>query len=141
MRKVMQTFKSTLLTIVALLCSVSASPHDFEVDGICYNITSETELTVEVTYNGDSHSSTIIENNGELLIPESVVWNGNRYSVTTVGRSAFENYNINTLIIGARITKIEENQTEPCKTIWLANTPPTGHGYLRGKINYVANKQ
>lgn len=141
MRKVMQTFKSTLLTIVVLLCSVSASPHDFEVDGICYNITSETELTVEVTYNGDSHSSTIIENNGELLIPESVVWNGNRYSVTTVGRSAFENYNINTLIIGARITKIEENQTEPCKTIWLANTPPTGHHYLRGKINYVANKQ
>ncbi|MBR5482123.1 MAG: hypothetical protein IKU85_10595 [Bacteroidaceae bacterium] len=137
----MQTFKSTLLTIVIFLYSVSASSHDFEVNGICYNITSETELTVEVTYNGESHSSTIIENDGELLIPENVVWNGNRYSVTSVGRSAFENYDINTLIIGARITKIEEHQTEPCKTIWLANTPPIGADYLRGKINYVANRQ
>ena len=44
--------KAWLATIVVLLSSISASAYDFEVDGICYNVTSSTDLTVEVTYRG-----------------------------------------------------------------------------------------
>ena len=42
------------LKLPALLCiiSLSASAHDFEVDGIYYNITSNENMTVEVTYRG-----------------------------------------------------------------------------------------
>ena len=45
--------KSVLLLFAALLPLV-ASAHDFEVNGIYYNITSSTDRTVEVTYKGDS---------------------------------------------------------------------------------------
>lgn len=42
--------KKSLLLLVAALATLVASAHDFEVDGICYNITSEADKTVEVTY-------------------------------------------------------------------------------------------
>ncbi len=48
----MRTFKIFLTLIVMLLCCLSVSAHDFEVDGIYYNITSSTDKTVEVTYIG-----------------------------------------------------------------------------------------
>ena len=41
--------KRHLLTFVALVCSLMVSAYDFEKDLIYYNITSETDLTVEVT--------------------------------------------------------------------------------------------
>ena len=34
--------KKLLFAMVALLCSVAASAHDFEVGGVFYNVTSET---------------------------------------------------------------------------------------------------
>ena len=40
-----------LFTALLLLCSVgTATAHDFEVNGIYYNITDDTNKTVEVTY-------------------------------------------------------------------------------------------
>ena len=46
----MKPTKHILLTIAMLLCSLTASAYDFEVGGIYYNITSDTDLTVEITY-------------------------------------------------------------------------------------------
>ena len=55
----MQKTKQWLMTMAVLLCSITASAHDFEVDGIYYNITSSDNLTVEVmflgSYGGDSN--------------------------------------------------------------------------------------
>ncbi len=48
----MKTTKHWLVTIAMLLCCISVSAHDFEVDGIYYRITSSTDLTVSVTYKG-----------------------------------------------------------------------------------------
>ncbi len=65
--------------------------HDFEVDGIYYNITSsKAPYTVEVTYRGDSYS----RNNDytdAVTIPESVTYSGKTYSVTSIGGFAFYN--------------------------------------------------
>ena len=83
--KTMKTFKTRLLTMALLLCSISASGHDFEVDGIYYNITSSEDLTVEVTYNGKTFSDYA----GDMTIPESVAYNGNTYSVTSIEEYAF----------------------------------------------------
>ena len=82
----MKTFRTKLLTIAALLCSISASAHDFKVDGIYYNITSSEDLAVEVTsymnFNG-SYSDV------EITIPERVTYENKTYSVTGIGKSAF----------------------------------------------------
>ena len=49
----MRKMKSLVLAVMGLLCSMSVSAHDFEVDGIYYNITSQADKTVAVTYGGD----------------------------------------------------------------------------------------
>ena len=54
---IMKKFKSLMLAVIGLLCSINASAHDFEVDGIYYSITSSSDLTVAVTYRGSSYSS------------------------------------------------------------------------------------
>ena len=71
-----------LMLIAVLLTSSYAFAHDFEVDGIYYNILSETGKTVEVTYKGNSPAS-YIEYSGSKIIPEKLVYNGDTYSVTS----------------------------------------------------------
>ena len=61
--------------------------HDFEVDGVYYNITCDQE--VEVTYFGDSYDSFDDEYEGNVVIPSSVNYNGITYSVTSIGNYAF----------------------------------------------------
>ena len=75
--------------MVALLCSVAATAHNFEVDGIYYNVTDETNLTVEVTFKGTSYSAFTDEYTGSVVIPSSVNYNEKDYSVTSIGGSAF----------------------------------------------------
>ena len=78
-----------LFTALLLLCSVAANAHDFEVAGIYYNITNETNKTVEVTYRGNGPSSYSNEYTGNVVIPESVAYNGNTYSVISIGGRTF----------------------------------------------------
>ena len=80
--------KSLVLAVMGLLCCMSVSAEDFGVGGIYYNIT--TDNTVAVTYRGDYYYS-YDEYFGEVTIPESVTYNGNTYSVTSIGGSAFSN--------------------------------------------------
>jgi hypothetical protein len=69
-----------LLTALLLLCSSVVCAHDFEVDGIYYNILSESDKTVEVTYKGNSYSlSNAYSNN--VSIPECAIYNNIIYDV------------------------------------------------------------
>ena len=79
-----------LFTALLLLCCVgTATAHDFEVDGVYYNILSGVDKTVKVTYRGTSYDYYSNEYTGSVVIPESVTYNGTTYSVTSIGYSAF----------------------------------------------------
>ena len=78
-----------LFTALLLLFSLTATAHEFEVDGIYYNILSEEDKTVEVTYRGTSYSQYSNEYYDNVVIPESVIYNGSTYNVTSIGSSAF----------------------------------------------------
>ena len=78
----MKNFKF-LFTTLLLLCSIVVNAHDFEVDGIYYNITDVTNKTVGVV----GHNSDKIT--GRVVFPDSVTYNGTTYSVTSVGWRAF----------------------------------------------------
>lgn len=76
-----------------VLNNLKAYAYDFQVGGICYNITSATQLTVEVTYknlhywNGSEYYACCYS--GTVSIPASVTYNGNTYKVTGIGAHAF----------------------------------------------------
>ena len=80
----MRTIKTWLATIAVLLCSISASAYDIEVDGIYYEIYSSSK-TAEVTYKvrGPNNYS------GSITIPETITKDGVSYNVTSIGYEAF----------------------------------------------------
>ncbi|MBR5813129.1 MAG: hypothetical protein IKY37_01620, partial [Bacteroidaceae bacterium] len=85
----MKTIKY-LFTTLLLSCATVVTAHNFEVDGIYYNITDATSKIVEVTYKGSEWSLYSNEYTGRVVIPEGVDYNGITYSVTSIGSSAFD---------------------------------------------------
>ena len=75
--------------LALVLCNTPLFAEDFEVDGIYYNITSDTDKTVAVTYRGSTVGTYSDEYSGAVTIPESVTYSGNTYSVTSIGDGAF----------------------------------------------------
>ncbi|MBR5843929.1 MAG: leucine-rich repeat protein [Bacteroidaceae bacterium] len=75
-------FLKSLLSIACLLCSIGIQAHDFEVDGIYYNICSEEDKTVAVTSGTNNYT-------GNVIIQETVTYSGNTYSVTLIESFAF----------------------------------------------------
>ena len=86
--------KIVFLTLM-LYNMASVLAYDFEVDGIYYNITSESNLTVEVTYKSTTnyYSYHGCSYSGKITIPESVMYNGKSYTVTGIGTWAFGSEN------------------------------------------------
>ena len=78
----MRQFIKTTLLLLALLLPATATAHDFEVDGIYYNINgNEAEVT--------SSSTSSIKYTGDVTIPANVTYNGTTYSVTSISWGAF----------------------------------------------------
>ena len=102
-------YTKTLLTALLLLCSAIATAHDFEVDGIYYNILSSSDKTGAVTFKGFSCYSYSDEYSGAVTIPASVTYNGTTYSVTTIGNNAFYGCSsLTSVTIGNSVTTIED---------------------------------
>ena len=67
-----------------LLSMLTASAHDFEYNGMYFNILSTTDLTCEIT-EGD------VKYEGNISIPSEVEYKGRTLKVTSIGQSAFSN--------------------------------------------------
>ena len=81
-----------IATLMSMACNM-ASAHNIAVaniDGktIYYNYNSDGS-SVSVTYQGTSYSSYSNEYTGDVVIPETVTYNGKTYSVTSIGGLAF----------------------------------------------------
>jgi len=64
-----------------MLLPLLANAEAVEINGIYYNLSTETN-TAEVTYGPDYYS-------GDIVIPETVNYEGISYSVTSIGWEAF----------------------------------------------------
>lgn len=73
--------KIALYLIFAVSAIVATAQTRFDVDGLTYEILSESDRTVEV-HDGSNAS-------GELSIPETVSYNGVNYTVTSISEMAF----------------------------------------------------
>ena len=80
-------FHRAIVAIAMMLIGwLPSFAHDFEVNGIFYNKTSDN--TVAVTFKGYDYSYSD-EYLGNVVIPSSVNYNGTTYSVTSIGERAF----------------------------------------------------
>ena len=120
----MKQTKLWLTTIAVLLCSLAANAHDFEAGGIYYNITSSTDLTVAVTYRGYYYDSYSNEYSGAVTVPETVTYNNNTYSVTSIGGRAFYSCSSLTAInIPEGVTSIGNSAFYNCRSLTAINIP------------------
>ena len=109
--------KDILVCLLALLLPCLAVAHDFEVDGIYYNITSEERKTVEVT---DPSDKKVVDGGYKfykdvVFIPEKVSYDGKEYTVTAIGERAFENnYELLSVVMPNTIRSIKEFAFSGC---------------------------
>ena len=97
--------KKSLLSLLLLLLSMVASAHDFEVDGIYYNIINGNE--VAVTYKGSDPFGNGEKYTGHVNIPSFVTYNSTIYSVTSIGDYAFRLCNgLTSIMIPNSVTSI-----------------------------------
>ena len=82
---------SLLFAIIASVGTMFADniSYDVKIDGVYYNLNYTTE-TASVTYHGADSYSNLNEYSGTVTIPTSVTKNGKTYSVTSIGKNAFQ---------------------------------------------------
>ena len=90
----MKSFKLTfLLTVLMSMVGAKALAHDIEVvnaDGkTIYYVWTNNNTELAVSYRGSAPRSYEKEYNGDIVIPESVTYNGSTYNVTSIGNNAF----------------------------------------------------
>ncbi|MBR4846464.1 MAG: leucine-rich repeat domain-containing protein [Bacteroidaceae bacterium] len=138
----MDKMKYWLTTMAVLLCSITASASIYvEIDGIWYNLYSETEQA-EVTNNTGSVYS------GSITIPATVSYEGVNYSVTSIrgfnfslsgdritditipesvtsiGYGAFSGCeNLTSITIPKGVTSIEDDTFRHCRKLTTINIP------------------
>ena len=100
--------------VLALVCVQGAVAHDFELNGICYNINSDGN-TVTVTYYGSSFVESMFYYSGNVNITSTVQYGGKSYNVTAIGNDAFQMCNMVTGIsLPSSIVTIGNNAFKGC---------------------------
>ena len=102
--------KKVLLSILLMLLPILANAETVEIDGIWYNLASQTK-EAEVTYNPNGYSGY----SGSIEIPASVTYNEVKYSVTTIGKSTFSGCSgLTSVTIPNSVTSIGEYTFSIC---------------------------
>ena len=100
--------KKTLLSLFALFITTISFAYDAKIDGIYYNLNSN---TAEVTY-------TVYGYKGNVVIPEKVSYNGVEYRVTSISNSAFsKSSSLTSVTIGNSVTSIGNSAFDGCSSL------------------------
>ena len=115
--------KKYFLFLTLLCLSLSARAHDAEVDGIFYNLDAANK-TATVTFQGDNYDSYYDEYSGDVVIPETVIYNGITYSVTSLGDYCFWGCSSLTAItIPNSVTSLGESCFNGCSSLTSITIP------------------
>ncbi|MBQ0075236.1 MAG: leucine-rich repeat protein [Prevotella sp.] len=106
------------LTMLLLFATIAAHAYDFYVDGLYYNKTSNTEVSVTYKNSNDYSYS------GSIEIPANVSYGGVTYSVTSIGRQAFQGCSgLTSVTIGNSVTSIGSGAFNVCPGLTSVTIP------------------
>ena len=109
------TLKSVMTVLVAL-SSLSANAYDAKINGIYYNLI-EKAKQAEVTYGDNKYI-------GDIVIPESVEYDGVNYAVTSIGQSAFDGCSgLTSVTIPNSVTSIGQSAFSGCSGLTSVTIP------------------
>lgn len=112
--------KIVLTLILTFFSALRIAAHDFEVNGLCYNVTGTN--TCEVTFRGDTSLNN--DYSGRIEIPASVSYGGRSYRVTTIGGWAFQNCaDLNSVVIPNTVTSIGKYAFNFCANLSSVEVP------------------
>lgn len=109
----------TLTYILLALLPMKLTAHDFELDGIYYNINGNEAI---VTFKGNySYSNGY---NGNVTIPNTVSYNGITYNVSSIGNEAFSGCNeLTSVSIPNSVTEIGNYSFSYCEGLTSVTIP------------------
>ena len=111
--------KRNLLFILVALLPVVASAYDAKIDGIYYNFSEGNAVVTRNNIDAGSYS-------GDVSIPESVTYNGNTYSVTSIDIGAFGySSKLTSVNIPESVTNIGSSAFVACSAL-ISVTIPNG---------------
>ena len=134
--------KTKLVSLfVALFAATALWAYDFKYGDLYYNITSESDKTVEVNPDDWDHYSGL----ASATIPASVTYDGTTYSVTSIGENAFTNCTgLTSVTIGNGVTSIGFGAFSGCTSLSKVNYTGDIKGWLsidmQSNLLYYAKK-
>ena len=112
------TLKSVLAALGVLL-SLNAMAYDVEIDGIYYNVVKKSKQAGEAGVTSGSNKYT-----GEVTIPNSIVYEGVTYPVTSIGYSAFRDCSgLTSVTIPNSVTSIGSSAFRDCSGLTSITIP------------------
>ena len=116
--------KKLFATLAVILCSVVTNAQKFEVDGLFYTITSESDLTVDCSGMNNSNENSVV------TIPETVTYDSKTYSVTGIGDNTFIFCTgVTSITIPNSITKIGNQAFMGCSGVTSITVSPNNTAY------------
>ena len=85
-------FNTFLLTLLLSMAGITAAAHDIEAANngkTIYYVWTNNNTELAVSYRGSDYSSYTNRYSGNVVIPESVTYNGTSYPVTSIGDWTF----------------------------------------------------
>lgn len=121
-------FTKVVLLLFGLVTSLQLMAYDFKIDGLCYNIISESNKTVELTWEAIGKGY-----EGDILVPNTVSYNATIYHVIGIGKCAFvkvkgldnngecnnwdSNNSLTKVILSSDISYIGDYSFDECKAL------------------------
>ena len=117
---------TVLFTVLMSMTKVVAYAHDFGMknsDGVTIYYV-RTGSSVSVTYRGSSYSTYSNEYSGNVVIPETVTYNGQTYNVTGIASSTFMGCSgLTSITIPGSVTSINSSAFRGCSGLTSITIP------------------
>ena len=110
--------KQLLLTVMLLSAAASAFAVEVEIDGLWYEVVAKAKVAKVIQYKNDVYYK------GDIVIPETVVYEDVTFSVTSIGNSAFEScFNLTSITIPNSVTSIGGGTFHNCSGLTSVTIP------------------